>query len=829
MAIAGAEETFVKLSPLIESQFPAFIREEGPRFVSFLKAYYEFMEQSGQAGNATRSLIDYQDIDRTLDSFVEYFRREFMINIPKDVLADKRLLVKHIRDFYRTRGSKFSYDFLFYALFNKQIELVYPGDYILRASDGRWVRETILRVGNPYSTLPTNLDGRNIVGAVSGATARVQKVTRVVVLGHPLFELLVENVVGTFVDGETVSDDLGNNATITSAFGSLIGIEQVVNPGAFHQSGDSVVITSSGATASARVSSTNDQGPVSFRINRGGSGYRLGQTVIAVNGGSGSDAAAVVSSLSNTTFVSLNTNQIGALRNVLLNTGPTFVSLGTNSASVSANLAAANISSTLASSLTFANSIAGSINAISVTSVGVGYVPELPTVTVRDQIVFEQGLPGQAGKFQGDDAVIIPIRAPGAITGLEIVSSDASFDKFADAIVVNSRGTASTIDQNTDLAGQPRFTIRNTTYNADIKPVIAGVITQPGRYIDTKGFLSWNMRLQDNDFYQEYSYLIKVTEIVDRYRDVVKRVLHPAGAKMFGSYQFVSNTNLSHNHSIIYSQEAILPITLSVDKATLRSANVFISPPPSGESQPTGLTFSPSGTRMYVIGTNTDKVYQYKLSTAFDVSTATYTSKNISVANTSTAGPGDTDPRDVQFHPEGHTMYIVGIDRDTIYQYSLSTAWDVSTSTYASKSKDVSVQDTNPQSLAFSDDGSKMYILGSTNDRIFQYTLSTPWDVSTATYASKFLSVAAQENSPLAMVFSVDGKKVLVVGSTNDTVYQYTLSTSWDISTATYDNKSLNIGAQEATPHSIALSTDQKKMFILGSASDTVYTYQRSN
>jgi sugar lactone lactonase YvrE len=783
------------------------------------------MEQSGQAVNATRSLIDYQDIDRTLDSFVEYFRREFMLNIPKDVLADKRLLVKHIRDFYRTRGSKFSYDFLFYALFNKQIEIVYPGDFILRASDGRWVRETLLRVGNPYSTLPTNLDGRNIVGSISGATARVQKVTRVVVLGHPLFELLVENVVGTFVDGETVSDDLGNNATITSAFGSLIGIEEVVNPGAFHQSGDSVVITSSGATASAKVASTNDLGPISFRINRGGSGYRLGQTVISVNGGSGSGAAAVVSSLSNTTFVSLNTNQIGPLSNVLLNTGPTFVSLGTNTASVSANLAAANISSTLASSLNFSNSVAGTINAISVTSVGVGYVPELPTVVARDQIVFEQGLPGQNGRLQGDDAVIIPIRAPGAITSLEIVSSDASFDKFSDAIVVNSRGTASTIDQNTDLAGQPRFTIRNTTYNADIKPVIAGVITQPGRYIDTKGFLSWNMRLQDNDFYQEYSYLIKVTEIVDRYRDVVKRVLHPSGSKMFGSYQFVSNTNLSHNHNILYNQEAILPITLSVDKAILRSANLSVA---TQDSQSTGLTFSPSGRRMYVVGTNTDRVYQYKLSTAFDVSTATYMSKSISIANTSTAGPGDTDPREVQFHPEGHTMYMVGTIRDTVYQYSLSTAWDVSTATYASKSKDVSAQDTNPQSLAFSDDGSKMYILGSTNDRIFQYTLSSPWDVSTATYASKFLSVAAQENSPLAMAFSNDGKKVLVVGSTNDIVYQYTLSTAWDISTATYDNKSLSIGAQEATPHGIALSIDQKKMFILGSASDTVYTYQRS-
>ena len=825
MAISGAEEIFTKISPLIEAQFPAFIREEGPRFVSFLKAYYEFLEQSGQAVNSTRSLIDYQDIDRTLDSFVEYFRKEFMINIPKDVLADKRLLVKHIRDFYRTRGSKFSYDFLFYALFNKQIEIIYPGDYILRASDGRWVRETILRVGNPYSALPTNFDGKNIVGSSSGASARVQKVTRVVVLGHPLFELLVENVVGTFVDGETVTDDLGNTATITSAFGSLIGIEQVVDPGAFHQSGDAVVITSSGATASARVSSTNDQGPVSFRINRGGSGYRLGQSLILVEGGSGVGAAATVTSLSNTTFVSLNTNQIGPLRNVVLNTGSTFVSLGTNSAAVSSNLASANISSVLGAKLNFANSIAGTINSISVTSVGSGYVPELPTVSVIDEVVFEQGLPGQNGKFKGGDAVIIPVRAPGAITSLEIISSDASFDKFADAIVVNSRGTSPTIDSNLDQAGIPRYTIRNTTYDADIKPIIAGVITQPGRYIDTKGFLSWNMRLQDNDFYQEYSYLIKVTEIVDRYRDVVKRVLHPSGSKMFGSYQFVSNTALSHNHGFVYNQQALLPIPLNVSTSVVVSANVSVA---GQDSQPTGITFSPSGKRMYIVGTNTDRVYQYNLSTAYDVSTAVYSSKNKLIANTTSTGPGDTDPREVQFHPEGHTMYIVGTDRDTVYQYSLSTAWDVSTATYASKSKDISAQDTVPQSLAFNDDGSKMYILGSTNDRIFQYTLSSPWDVSTATYASKFLSVAAQENSPLAMAFSNDGKRVLVVGSTNDTVYQYFMSTAWDISTATYDNKSVNIGTQEATPHGLALSINQTKMFIVGTASDTVYTYQRS-
>ena len=824
MAISGAEEIFKKISPLIEAQFPAFIREEGPRFVTFLKAYYEYLEQTGKAGEATRSLVEYQDIDRTLDSFVEYFRREFMINIPQNVLADKRLLVKHIRDFYRTRGSKFSYDFLFYALFNKQIEIIYPGDFILRASDGRWVRETILRVGSPYSTLPTNLDGRNITGAISGSTARVQKVSRVVVLGHPLFELLVENVVGSFVDGETISDDLGNTATITSSFGSLIGIEEVINPGAFHETGDSVIISSSGASASAKIAATNDQGPVSFRINRGGSGYRLGQSIISVVGGSGTGAAATVTSLSNTSFVSLNTHQISPWASVVLNTGATFVSLGTNTAAVSANLATANISSTLATSLTFANSIAGSINAISVTSVGLNYVPELPTVTVRDQIVFEQGLSGEAGRLKGDDAVIIAVRAPGAITSLEIISSDASFDVFANAVVTNSRGTTSVVDSTADLVGITRYTIRNTTYEGAIKPLISGVITQPGRYIDTKGFLSWNMRLQDNDFYQEYSYVIRVTEIVDKYRDVVKRVLHPSGSKMFGSYQFVSNTTLSHNHGFVYSQQALLPVTLDVSKSVLVSANVSVGL----DGSPVGLTFSPSGRRMYIIGQSTEKVYQYNLTTAFDVSTAVYTSKEFYIGNTSTTGPGDLTSTDVKFHPEGHTMYIIGSARDTIWQYSLSTAWNITTATYASKSKSVSAQDSAPQSIEFGDNGTKMYMLGSTNDRIFQYTLTTPWDISTATYASKFLSVASQENSPLGMAFSNDGKKVLVVGSFNDDVHQYTLSTAWDISTASYDSIGKDVSVQESTPHAIALSLDQTKMFILGSGADRVYTYQRS-
>lgn len=827
MSISGAEETFKKISPLIESQFPAFLREDGPRFVSFLKAYYEYLEQSGKAGDATRSLVEYQDIDRTLDSFVQYFQQEFMLNIPQNVLADKRLLVKHIRDFYRTRGSEFSYKFLFQALFNKDIEIIYPGDYILRASDGRWVKETIVRVGPPFSTRPTSFDGQIMTGEISGATARVQKVSQVTILGQELYEMLVENLSGRFWDGETVTNPQGDTATISSQFGSIVDIEQIDNPGAFHTAGDNVIITSSGAIASARITSTNDVGPISFRINRGGSGYRLGQTVLTLTGGSGVGAAVTVSSLSNTTFVNLNSDTISPLQNVVLNTGSTFVSLGTNTASVTANLASANISSTLSSSLTFTGSTAGSINAISVTSVGLNYTSELPTVTARDQIVYELGLAGQNGLLQGGDASIIAIRAPGAITGIDIISSDASFDNLTTASVVNSRGTTTTTDSYTDNAGLTRYTLRNETYNATITPEVSAVVSLPGRYIDTKGFLSWNMRLQDNDFYQEYSYLIRVTEIVDKYRDVVKRVLHPSGSKMFGSYVFTASNMRHINHSIDGAENTKKPVTLDVSKAVVNtSVNFSVG---AQDSQPVGLTFSPSGRKMYMIGQNSDKIYQYSLTTAYNTSTASYSSKSLSIANTSTSGPGDTAPTDVKFHPEGHTMYITGTVRDRVYQYSLSTAWDITTASYASKTFLLSSQDTAPQSIEFGDDGTKMYMLGSTNDRIYQYTLSTPWDVSTASYASKFLSVSSQEASPLGMAFSFDGTKVLVVGSGNDTVYQYNLSTAWDISTGSYSSKSLNVSTQESVPHGIALSLDDSKLFVVGTGTDTVYTYLRSS
>jgi len=238
----------------------------------------------------------------------------------------------------------------------------------------------------------------------------------------------------------------------------------------------------------------------------------------------------------------------------------------------------------------------------------------------------------------------------------------------------------------------------------------------------------------------------------------------------------------------------------------------------SQETGPRAVTFSSDGSKMYIVGNDNDTVYQYTLSTPWDIDTATYATKSKNI------GSQETYPLGITFSSDGSKMYIVGKDNDTVYQYTLSTPWDVSTATYA-KFKDVSSEDTYPYGVVFNPDGSKMYIMGYINSSVFQYTLSTPWDVSTADYAEKSKNIGSQEGYPSDLAFNPDGNKMYIVGPYEDTVWQYTLSTPWDVSTAEYANKSKLVSAQDAYPYDVDFNPDGTKMYIMGNGTDTVYQY----
>jgi len=239
----------------------------------------------------------------------------------------------------------------------------------------------------------------------------------------------------------------------------------------------------------------------------------------------------------------------------------------------------------------------------------------------------------------------------------------------------------------------------------------------------------------------------------------------------------------------------------------------------SQDDQTRNLTFKPDGTKMYVTGMTGDSVYQYALSTAYDVSTASYENKSFDTSSQ------EANPFGIAFNDDGTSMYTVGYSNDTVYQYTLSSAYDVSTASYASKSLDVSSQDTTPLGVTFKPDGTSMYVMGAdVPQSVYQYTLSTAFDVSTGSFASKSLNISSFETNGWGFQFNADGTKCFVAGNYSDKVHQFSLSTAYDVSTASSDGVSFSFASQDANPNGLAFSTDRSKMYVLGT-DDFVYQY----
>jgi len=208
------------------------------------------------------------------------------------------------------------------------------------------------------------------------------------------------------------------------------------------------------------------------------------------------------------------------------------------------------------------------------------------------------------------------------------------------------------------------------------------------------------------------------------------------------------------------------------------------------------------------------------LSTPWDISTASYSSKRKDVSvQTGSSNKG------ISFSPDGVTLFICA-QTTTIYQYTLSTAWDISTASYASKSKNVSAQVTDPYGLYVSTDGLTMFVstVGSAKS-IYQYTLSTAWDVSTASYASKSKSVSAEISYVGNIFFKPDGSKMFASVKDGDDIYQYTLSTPMDVSTASYDSKTYSISTQDLYNGGFYIKSDGLKMYVAGQGNARVYQY----
>jgi len=314
-----------RISPLIQSQFPSFYQEEGENFIAFVKAYYEWLENSGiyinysgntvtqyiasnndiievtadQLANSTymssitqyqpinanplyhsRRLPDYRDIDSTTDDFIVYFKEKYLKNIQFDTATNKKLLVKNSLDLYRAKGTERAVDLFFKLVYGTAAEVRYPAEKIFRLSDGVYEMPEYLEIG--YSIYNIDYVGKQVVGQLSGAKAFVEKYIRRRA-GKGFVNLLyVSGRQGNFRNGEVIGLNINNQPIFdVSKRSKLIGSVKRVTiqtRGSDFAIGDIVRFTNSdrGLGGLARVESISSQtGLVDFIFEDGGYGYTL--------------------------------------------------------------------------------------------------------------------------------------------------------------------------------------------------------------------------------------------------------------------------------------------------------------------------------------------------------------------------------------------------------------------------------------------------------------------------------------------------------------------------------------------------------------------------
>jgi len=165
------------------------------------------------------------------------------------------------------------------------------------------------------------------------------------------------------------------------------------------------------------------------------------------------------------------------------------------------------------------------------------------------------------------------------------------------------------------------------------------------------------------------------------------------------------------------------------------------------------------------------------------------------------------------FDTDGSKAYVIGISSELLKEYSLSTPFDLTSGTLLN-TLSLNGQSDDPQSIVFNNSGSTMFIYSAAGKDVDEYDLSTAFDTSTSTYQATH-SVNDQGGFVHEIVFNTDGTKMYNTDSSNDRIYEYNLATAYDISTKSLAG-SLAVGTWETQPTSIAFNHDGTQLFLAG-------------
>ncbi len=301
--------------------------------------------------------------------------------------------------------------------------------------------------------------------------------------------------------------------------------------------------------------------------------------------------------------------------------------------------------------------------------------------------------------------------------------------------------------------------------------------------------------------------------------------------------KFVGEQGKSVFFATVFKQSVSAPLAPTTGEGTFNFGTNVLTPP-------TGWYSSvPSNNYYFMLGSASDRLRRFSANEKLEVSSLVQDTISISFSGINTTtypteAPLETVPTAFAFNNTGDTVYIVGTVADRIRAYTLSTPWDPSTLVLPNKGAfNISSIETNVGGIKFSEDGYRLYILGTTNDRLKQVNLSVPWDITTASLSSVQSIVFSEDATCTDFVINAEGTTLVVLGTSTTSLYQYSLSVPWDLTSVTYTGKSFSLASQDvittptpiaASPRAFSFDSSGKQLFVAGTTTDSIYQYSLS-
>jgi hypothetical protein len=549
---------------------------------------------TGQSSGATSSVVKIEDqalrkasnlvqnktFEYASGEYFEYLKAELNRGIPAQTETERRMIAKKIGQFYSSKSTEDAYRFFFKNVYDDDVIFRYPGEEILRVSDGRYEKQSILRGKTTYDSEPIDVFqflNKTVRGRTSNAVANIVDV-RITSLGAFSFgEFTLTLVSGTFLSGEEIFDT-SNAALVTELYGVVSGFN-INDAGSGYSVGDAVPITSgTGIEASATVSSINSGSIDKITINTTGHGYQVDTEATINNTGTGGDNFALrVTKIKNAyTIGGYNVGEIEKIS--IINRGSNY------------NVAPTiTLEDTLISAIGALHPELITINGGDDYSVGdtLGIIPAsgTPAAAIVASIVpnndtaefvfeddFNLQLEGIDSDSLGYTTGFLLTDDPtadgkGTISRIEFTDFGTGFvlTELPKTFTITSTGTGAVI-QATSIQGASASIVVSASEtgvglgsireieidnfgvnyedatidmtgsgnaNAVIEPIVSGISVSSGQFLTTDSLIGRRV-IQDSLFFQDFSYVIRSGLGFNVYRSIIKDTLHPAGTQFFG-------------------------------------------------------------------------------------------------------------------------------------------------------------------------------------------------------------------------------------------------------------------------------------------------------